>query len=187
MQNTNVHCRINQLLLNEVIQERAKHDALFANVGLDEETLETLSTMTVKEMQALAQYDWAVYQIDRQQLLASIHKITHCRHKDHFINQAILLGASRKMMKHLVKLPFHEFRNRRQALARFDSPKRPLVLSEADLVRLIALHVDYSHSHVMHGKTEHLLALIYLSQQSCININRIYQYYYLEYLEFFEA
>lgn len=192
MQSTDGYARMSMALLHEMLDD-LKHTRRFIYVNqqesdldtLDIATVKTLSGLTIDEIKALAQKEWVEYRINVSQLQRFIRQIIHSRSKDELIDQAITLGASRTMLRQMVKLPFHEFSRRREALALFDFPKKPLRLSEDELQTLMNLHFEYSNAHRMNGKIEHLRTLIYLSQQSEMSINRIYRYYYIEYTEFF--
>lgn len=91
--------------------------------------------------------------------------------RDDMYNQAIILGASKAMMRNLCNMSSAEFASRRKALNISEARVRPQSLTTDEELMLGELYQQ------VEGPKDSLEALVFLSEKSGIEINRIHTYF----------
>ncbi len=165
--------RVGVTLLTELINEAKLNSPVIKQMGIDETTIEQLATMTIAELQALAKSAGIECHINSSHLRSGIARILRSRERETMLNHAITLGASRKMMRELVRMSSSEFNRRRTQIGLGGIRRKPAQLSDQEYERLATLHSGYENDNPCVEKIDHLRCLIYLSEETRIDINCI--------------
>ncbi|MDP8051536.1 STY4526/YPO1902 family pathogenicity island replication protein [Pasteurella atlantica] len=176
----NIFTRVGVSLLTEIIEQSKYNGESIKQLGIEPCIIQQLSTMSIYELYELAQSSCVKYSINTEHLGFCVHKIIQGRNQDKLVNEAILLGASRMMMKQIANISYGNFNKRRMQLDLFNKRNKPHLLTNDEYQQLAILHDKYKKQHSIISRLDNLRCLIFLSKQTKIDINRIYQYFYLD-------
>lgn len=177
--------RVAVTLLMELINAAKQGNLLFKQMGIDTETMNDLATMNISELNAVAATPFVNYQINVRNLNMTVQRILRSRNRDDLLNSSIKHGASRTVMKLFANMTHKEFNQRRSELNIDDIRSRPSLLSEVQYDELATLHSRYGQNNPLNEKLDHLRCLLYLSERMSLDINQIYQYFYVEHQAMF--
>lgn len=149
--------------------------------GLSDELFARIAKLNVNELLQIAGSGIYKLELNERSLNIVTQNALNSRNHDRVIEDALKLGASRDLMKRYLKMPGEIFRKRRTQLnIGNDDRTRPRKLSGDEYDRLADLHNLYVKTTPVNSGEDHLRCLIYLSEHTGIDLNRIDSYYYLE-------
>lgn len=149
--------------------------------GVSDELFARISKLNVNELLHVA--GSGIYKLDLNERSLNIvtQSALNSRSHDRVIEDALKYGASRDLMKRYLKMSGEIFRKRRAQLnISNDDRTRPRKLTGDEYDRLADLHNAYVKIYPVSSGEDHLRCLIYLSEHTGIDLNRIDSYYYVE-------
>ncbi len=178
--NNNVTTRVCVTLLIELINSSKHGSHIFKQLGISKSTMKHLSQMNVSEIHYLAEVPFVQFDINNRTLNLSVQRILDGRSSDNLINRAIELGASRAIMKVYANLTHKRFNELRSQIDINHIRSRPQSLNDKEYRKLADLHTKYGQSHTFTSKLDHLRCLVFLSEKTNLEINRVFEYFYEE-------
>ena len=166
--------QFNSALLNMISDCHYNHDAhLLERFGVTMETARQIATLSSSVKYKLAKHKTVFIDIrvNVDALNNAINNSSAASDRDELYDIAIRLGASKSTMSKMCSMSSHQFSHRRSALNIKTARARPRSLTEDEEIQLDNIH------HNDCGDKDRLATLIHLSEQSGVEINRIYTYY----------
>lgn len=180
MDDQDVMTRIAGTILIEVINASSIAKPIYRQFGISDTDFEHLARMNSRELRHVAASNVFTVATNARVLNMSVQRTLKSRDIEHIIQDAIRLGASRKIMHEYADIHAIKFKDILSTLDEWESSDvgRPQIISNSDYAKLADLHNAIGLNAPIHSNIDHLRCLIMLSQQSGISINRIHEYYY---------
>lgn len=177
-----INQKLSIALLLELISTARRGTHLHEQLGIEAETFNELSSMNVSELYGVADTPFLDIKVNIRALNVSVQRMMISRNRGDLLDKAISLGASRSIMRQYARMTHNEFNARRTALNIEDMRRRPPSLTPDDYDQLAGLHDEYAvqQANNISERSEHLRCLVHLAERSGIDINRIYNYYYID-------
>lgn len=169
-------------LLTEIIAAARRGHPFYEQLGISRHTFDDLSSMNISELHSVANTLFFDIEVNERALNLSVQRVLQSRDRNTLIDDAIRLGASRQIMQLLANMSYNEFNRRRADLNIDDIRWRPTQLTTDDYDNLATLHSQYGRTQEsgINSGLEHLNCLVFLSERTKIDLNRIYSYYYMD-------
>lgn len=171
---------ISIMFLIELVNLAKSGKAIPKQFGLNSQTVKDLSTMNMFEIQTLSKSPFFDVNINERYLSQITQKIIDERSSNHTLDQALVRGATRRIMKKYANMSYKEFNAKRNLLNLDKKRSRPSNLNMSDYEKLGMLHSEYGQFNPIVSKFDHLRTMVFLAERTNLDINRIYQYFYVE-------
>ncbi|MDO4643806.1 MAG: STY4526/YPO1902 family pathogenicity island replication protein [Cardiobacteriaceae bacterium] len=173
-----INIRLRLAVLMEVISAAKHGTPLHQQMGISDDTLQQLSLINLDEWYTLARSPFLDIMFNNRALNLAIQNILQHRDRDNLLEKALQYGASREIMQHYGSMSHNDFNRLRQKLKIEAIRRRPSRISAEDYTILSELHNKFGMQNTIQSRMTHLRCLIYLAENSGIDINQIYHYYY---------
>ncbi len=172
----NTQKAIGTIILTHIIN----NDTIADSLGINTQTRRYLAQLSFDDLQKIVSMNCITYDIKQSTLDDCIREIIEIKNYEALINKAIILGASRRIIRAFTPMSYTQFKYKRKKLQLPPRRERPMTLSDDEYTKLGILHSQYTSQNNFSNTLEHLRCLVYLSERSGLDINRIYLYFYLD-------
>lgn len=167
-------------LLNAILAAAKDGHPIHKQFGLSQETFEQLSRLSSIELISLAKTPFLDARINDRSLAMTINSIIKSRDRQELVRDAMRYGASRDIMQHYANLTENAFNRLRIELGLIAERRRPPKIRDDEYLILASAHSEYGSQQNINDRMGHLRCLVYLTERTGIDINRIYHYYYTD-------
>ena len=151
---------------------------------MSDELFSRIAKLNVNELLHIAGSGIYKLELNERSLNIVTQSALNSRSHDRVIEDALRQGASRDVMKRYLKMTGEVFRKRRSQLnLNNDDRTRPRKLTGDEYDRLADLHNAYIKSTPVQNGEDHLRCLVFLSDRTGIDLNRIDSYYYQDHID----
>lgn len=174
-----INAQLSVSLLIDLLSASVRGKPVYRDFGVSDQTFELLKELNNGEMVQVTATPILQLHINDNLLNQGIQRVLQGRARHKLINDAIRLGASREIMQDFASISHNQFNRQRHKLGLSEAPRRrPSKIKSDDYYRLSALHSRYGQDNSLDSKIDQLRCLVYLAEQSAIDINRIYQHFW---------
>lgn len=180
MDDHDIMTKIASTLLIEVINASSRAKPIHQQFGISDEDFSYLCRMNMRELRQIAASNVFSIITNTRSLNMSVQRTLRARDINHIIQDAIRLGASRKIMHEYADIHGAKFKDILSNVDEWQGSDvgRPQMISDSDYAKLADLHNQLGQHSPIYSNMDHLRCLIFLAQQSGLSINRIHEYYY---------
>ncbi len=168
--------QLGTIILTHIIN----NEPIAESMGIDPNTRKHLAQLSITDLQQVVSMNCITYHINQSTLDSCIHRLIDIKNNEALINKAVVLGASRRIIRAFTPMSYTQFKRKRKKLQLPPRRERPMTLTDDEYTKLGILHSQYTSQNNFSNTLEHLRCLVYLSERSGLDINRIYLYFYLD-------